>query len=95
MAKQIRDLSIHDAADHVWRSNFRIKSMAWRIMRGLVHGYDWLMSLLDMSFRLALVALAAYFVIGLVPFFWEARDIIQEVVLQWLDGFRDKVFPPA
>ncbi len=89
MGEQFRDLSIHDAADRVWRTVYPSRSSSWLAMQRIVLGYDWVLSLLQIGGRLGLVLIVLAFIVGSISFFWEARDLLQAIVLQWLEGFRD------
>jgi len=83
------DVSIYDAADHLWKNTYPEKSKWWLIMRRVVLGYDWLMRFVSIALRVAILGLVIWFVVDWVPFIWDARDLVQEVVLQWLEGFKD------
>ncbi len=77
------------AADVIWRTSYPIKSRAWLAMRGLVHEYDWALNLASIVARVAVIGAVAWFVLDWVGFFWQAREIVQEIVLRWLESVRD------
>lgn len=59
-------------------------------MRGLVHGYDWVIRVVEIVVRVGLTLVAIAFVVALVDFLWDARGFIHDIVLQWLEGVRDR-----
>lgn len=89
MGTQTRDFSIHEAADRLWKAVYPIRSKSWLAMQRIVLGYDWVLSLLQVGGRLGLVLVVLAFIVGSISFLWEARDLLQANVLQWLEGFRD------
>lgn len=70
------------AADVLWRHTWPVKSRAWRLMRGLVHAYDWAFALVSVMARVALIVAVVWFVLGWIGFLWDARELVQDIVLQ-------------
>ena len=88
--RELRELSLFVAADHLWRLVYPIKSRWWLAMRSLVHGYDWVMRAVEIVVRIGLILVAAAFAIALADFLWDARGLVHDIVLQWLEGARDR-----
>ena len=91
--------SIHEAAGELWKAVYPIKSVWWRFMRGFVHCCDGSIRVVESLAPVVLIGIAVAFVFGVIPFLWEARDVIQDIVLQWLEEVRDQgssqVIPPS
>ena len=83
-----RAASIPLAADKLWARAYPWKSRFWRAMRVIVLSYDWLMRLIVVVVRIALVVAAALFVYGWIDFAWEARDLLEDIALRWLRNVR-------
>ncbi len=84
-----QNYSIYEKADELWASGYPIKSWWWRLMRSVVHTFDAAWSIVVLALRAALVILAIWFVGDWVYFLFEARDVLQNIMLQWLDGFTE------
>ena len=84
-----------EAADALWSFALPWKSRSWRAMRRLVLGYDWALRFVEVFARLVLVGVALVFAVSLAWFLWEVREVVHDIILQWLEAVRDRGSPSA
>ena len=76
------------AADRLWTLAFPVKSRMWLGLRALVLGSDWLVGFATTVARVAILVLVAAFVFGSIGFLWEARELVQDIIINWLEKVR-------
>ena len=82
------EISAWVLADRLWKLAYPIKSRAWLVLRAIVQTSDWLLGFATTAFRLAGVALVVAFIIGSLGFLWEARGLLKDIGIEWLEGAR-------
>ena len=79
-----------EAADALWSFALPWKSRSWRAMRRLVLGYDWALRFVEVFARLVLIGVVLVFAASLAWFLWEVREVVHDIILQWLEAVRDR-----
>ena len=76
--------SLDEAADALWKASLPVRSRVWLTLRALVFTLDATLILV----RIALVLLAIWFAFGFLMFLFDVRDLLHEIVKQWLEAIR-------
>ena len=77
-------VSRDEAADALWKAALPVRSRVWLTLRALVFTLDATLILV----RIALVVLAIWFAFGFLMFLFDVRDLLHEIVRQWLEAVK-------